>query len=62
MEILVFVKRVPATDSKIKVGSDGKQIDPTGVEFVLNPNDEFAVEEALKTKEKFGGTVTVLSV
>ncbi len=62
MEILVFVKRVPATDSKIKVGADGKKIDPAGVEYVLNPYDEFAVEEALKTKEKFGGEVTVLTI
>jgi electron transfer flavoprotein beta subunit len=45
MDILVCVKRVPATDSTIKVGSDGKSIDPSGVEFVPNPYDEFAVEE-----------------
>lgn len=62
MEILVFVKRVPATDSKIKVGSDSLRIDPAGVEYVLNPYDEFAVEEALKTKEALGGTVTVLTI
>jgi electron transfer flavoprotein beta subunit len=60
MEILVLVKRVPATDSKIKPAADGKSIDPAGVEFVLNPYDEYAVEEALKTKEKLGGNVTVL--
>jgi len=60
MEILALVKRVPATDSKIKVGSDGKNIDPAGVEFVLNPYDEHAVEQALKSKESLGGTVTVL--
>lgn len=62
MEILVFVKRVPATDSKIKVGEDGKRIDPAGVEFVLNPYDEFAVEEALKSKAEHGGTVTALTI
>ena len=62
MEILVLVKRVPATDSKIKVGADGKSIDPQGVEYVLNPYDEFAVEEALKTKEAKGGSVTVLTI
>lgn len=62
MEILVLVKRVPATDAKIKIGRDGKSIDPTGVEFVLNPYDEFAVEEALRTKDRRGGTVTVLTL
>ncbi len=61
MEILVLVKRVPATDSKIRIAADGRSIDPTGVEFVLNPYDEFAVEEALKIKEKTGGSVTVLT-
>ncbi|PIE22440.1 MAG: electron transfer flavoprotein subunit beta [Planctomycetota bacterium] len=62
MDILVCVKRVPATDSTIKVGSDGKSIDPSGVEFVPNPYDEFAVEEGIKTKEAHGGEVTLLSI
>lgn len=63
MEIVVCVKRVPATDSKIKVGADGKSIDPAGLEFVLNPYDEFALEQALKTKEQVGtGSVTVVSL
>src|SRR5690606_24609606 len=63
MEIVVCVKRVAATDSQIKIGSDGKSIDPAGVEFVLNPYDEFAVEEALRTKEKVGaGSVTVVTL
>ena len=63
MDIVVCVKRVPATDSKIKVGADGKSIDPAGLEFVLNPYDEFAVEEAIKTKETLGsGSVTVVTL
>ena len=63
MEIVVCVKRVPATDSKIKVGADGRSIDPAGVEFVLNPYDEFAVEQAIRFKEKLGaGNVTVVSL
>jgi electron transfer flavoprotein beta subunit len=63
MNIIVCIKRVAATDSKIAIGSDGKSIDPAGVEFVLNPFDEIAVEEALKTKEAAGGdsTVTVIT-
>ena len=63
MNIIVCIKRVPATDSKIKVGADGRSIDPAGVDFVLNPYDEFAVEQALKTKEQLGaGQVTVVSL
>jgi electron transfer flavoprotein beta subunit len=63
MEIVVCVKRVPATDSKVKVGADGRSIDPAGVEFVLNPYDEFALEQALKTKEQLGaGSVTVVTL
>ena len=52
MDIVVCIKRVVATDSAIKIGPDGKSIDPGGVEFVLNPYDEFALEEALK---EYGG-------
>jgi len=59
MEILALVKRVPATDCKIKVAGTG--IDPAGLEWVMNPNDEYAVEEALKTKEAKSGSVTALS-
>ena len=63
MNIVVCVKRVPATDSKIKVAANGVSIDPTGVEFVINPYDEFAVEEALKTKDAAGaGSVTVVAL
>lgn len=40
---------------KLKIGNDGKSIDPTDVTYILNPYDEFAIEEALKTKEKVGG-------
>ena len=63
MNIVVCVKRVPATDTQIKVGSDGVTLDPAGVEFVLNPYDEIAVEEALKLKEATGdGSVTVVTL
>jgi electron transfer flavoprotein beta subunit len=62
MKIAVCVSHVPDTATKIIVGPDGKTIDQNGVAFILNPYDEYAIEEALKTKEKFGGDVTVLSV
>jgi len=63
MKIAVCVKRVPDTESRIKTGADGISIDETGVKFILNPYDEFAVEEALQRKDKAGaGEVVVISL
>jgi electron transfer flavoprotein beta subunit len=62
MKIAVCVSHVPDTTTKIIVGSDGKTIDKTGVTFIINPYDEFAVEEALRLKEKFGGEITAISI
>lgn len=62
MKIAVCVSHVPDTATKIKINADGKSIDPNGVTFIVNPYDEIAIEEALKTKEKFGGEVFVISV
>jgi len=62
MKIAVCVSHVPDTAAKINIGSDGINIDPTGVTFVVNPYDEFAIEEALKTKEKFGGETIAISL
>ncbi len=50
----------PDTATKVKIGEDGKTIDPNGVTYVINPYDEIAVEEALKTKEKFGDDSEVI--
>ena len=57
MKICVCVKRVPATTARIAIG-DNHQIDPAGVDFVLNPYDEYAVEQALQVKEASEGAVT----
>ncbi|MBI3820799.1 MAG: electron transfer flavoprotein subunit beta/FixA family protein [Planctomycetes bacterium] len=63
MDIVVCIKRVPSTEARVKVGSNGKSIDPAGVNYELNPFDEFAIEEALRIKEKSGGgTVTVMTL
>lgn len=62
MKIVVCVSHVPDTASKINVAADGKSIDQNGLTYIVNPYDEFAIEEALKTKEKFGGEVTVISL
>jgi len=62
MKIVVCISHVPDTASKINVAADGKSIDQNGLTYIINPYDEFAVEEALKTKEKFGGEVTAISL
>jgi electron transfer flavoprotein beta subunit len=62
VNIVACVKQVPDTETLIKVKPDGSGIDETGIKWVMNPYDEFGVEEALKLKEKFGGDVTIVSV
>ena len=64
MNIVVCVKRVPATDTQVKAAPDNVSLDPAGVEFVLNPYDEFAVEEALQTRDASGegSSVTVITL
>ena len=62
MKILVLVNHVPDTETKVKIASDQKSIDPAGVNYMLSPYDEFAVEEALKTKQQFGGEVVAVSL
>jgi electron transfer flavoprotein beta subunit len=60
MKIVVCVKYVPDTAIKIKIASSGSDVELTDVAWVVNPYDEFAVEEALKIKEKLGGEVVVV--
>jgi len=62
MKLVACINHVPDTTAKINVGSDGKSIDRTGVGYIINPYDEFAVEECLRLKEKNGGEVTVVSL
>ncbi len=63
MKSIVCIKRVPDSEAQIRVGGDGVGIDPAGVKYVMNPYDEFALEEAIRLKEEAGdGLVTVLSV
>ena len=62
MKIAVCVSQVPDTTTKVKIGPDGRTIDPAGVTYIINPYDEFAVEAALQLKEKSGGETIVLSV
>jgi electron transfer flavoprotein beta subunit len=60
MNILVLLKQTFDTEEKIVI-QDGR-IDESGVEFIINPYDEYAVEEAIKLKEEYGAAVTVMTV
>jgi electron transfer flavoprotein beta subunit len=62
VNIVVCVKQVPDTEAQIKVKPDGSGIDEAGIKWVMNPYDEYGVEEALRLKEKLGGDVTIVSV
>jgi electron transfer flavoprotein beta subunit len=61
MNIVVCIKQTFDTEAKIVLNSSGK-IDSNGVNLIINPYDEFAIEEGIRLKEKFGGEVTVLSL
>lgn len=61
MNIFVCVSLVPDSTTKVKVASDGKSLDESGVSFIINPYDEFAVEQAVQMNEKDGSTTTAVS-
>lgn len=62
MNIIVCLKQVPDTETLIKIAPDGQSIVKDDIKWVINPYDEFGVEEALRIKEKFGGEVTVIGL
>jgi len=62
LKIIVLVKQVPDTASKIEIQKGGQAIIEDEIKWVMNPYDEIAVEEALILKETFGGEVTVISL
>lgn len=63
MNIFVCVKQVPDSETKIRVKADASGIETNDIKWILNPYDEFAVEEALKLRDKLGNSsVTVISV
>src|SRR4030095_13660251 len=57
----VCISHVPDTEARIKVGGDKRSVDEAGVKFIVSPYDEFALEEAIRTKDAQGGDVTVLT-
>ena len=62
MKILVCISNVPDTTTKITFTPDNKQFNTAGVQFVINPYDEYALTRAIELKEAQGGTITVLNV
>lgn len=62
MKILVCISNVPDTTSKINFTDGNKRFDTAGVQFVINPNDEFGLTRAMWFKEKQGATVHVVTV
>ena len=60
---VVCIKQVADTETRVKVGADGRTLDPSGVTWVLNPYDEYAIEEALRLREQQGaGEVIAISL
>lgn len=62
MKILVCISHVPDTTSKINFTDGDTKFDTNGVQFVINPNDEFGLTRAMWFKEKQGATVDVVNV
>ncbi len=62
MKILVCISHVPDTTSKINFTDGDTKFDTNGVQFVINPNDEFGLTRAMWFKEKQGATVDVINV
>ncbi len=62
MKILVCISHVPDTTSKINFTDNDSKFDTTGVQYVINPYDEFVLTRAMWFKEKQGATVTVITV
>lgn len=63
MNIFVCVKQVPDTETKVTPNADGSFIETNNIKWIMNPYDEFAVEQALLVKaENADSTVTVVRV
>lgn len=62
MKVAVCINHVPDTETKIKLGSDALSIDKTGVNYMMSPYDEIALEEGLRIRDKFKGEVIAISL
>jgi electron transfer flavoprotein beta subunit len=60
---VVCIKQVADTETRVKVAADGRTLDPAGVTWIINPYDEFALEQALRIREAAGrGEIVVLTL
>src|SRR5690242_1971936 len=62
MNIIVCIKQVPDTEATIRVKAGGTEIEGEGLNYVMGPYDEFALEEALRIREARGGEITAISM
>ncbi|RMG33828.1 MAG: electron transfer flavoprotein beta subunit/FixA family protein [Methanobacteriota archaeon] len=63
MKIVVMLKAVPDTETRFQIRDDGKDVVyDDSIEWIASPYDEYALEAAIQTKEKLGGTVTLLTL
>ncbi len=62
MNVAVCMKQTPDTEAQIKISDEGTSIVPEGIKWIVNPYDEFAIEEGLRITEKHGGEVTLISL
>ncbi|MEN6438926.1 MAG: electron transfer flavoprotein subunit beta/FixA family protein [Syntrophobacter sp.] len=62
MKIVVIIKQTPDTETAIRIAPSGGKIETSGIKWIINPYDEFAIEAALRLKQKHGGTITAISL
>jgi electron transfer flavoprotein beta subunit len=63
VKIFVCIKRVPDTESRIRIAADGQSIESSGIKFVISPYDEYALETALRMRDAAGaGEVVTITV
>ncbi len=62
MKVLVCMKQTPDTEASIKIAADGKGIEEQNIKWIMSPYDEYAVEEAIRIKEKQTGETVVVTV
>lgn len=62
MKVVVLVNAVPDTAATPEIAPDGRTVLTDQLEFVLDPYDEYAVEEAVRLKERLGAEVTAVSI
>ncbi|MCB9228823.1 MAG: electron transfer flavoprotein subunit beta/FixA family protein [Deltaproteobacteria bacterium] len=61
MKIMVLLKQTPPTEAKLKPTADGRSLDTGSAGFIINPYDEFAIEEALRIREQLGAGEVVIA-